>query len=117
MSERISDARLAEVTAHYGPLCRKRGPLSRKKPSVRRDTYTALRELAELREQVRWIPVTERRPDGNGMVLVATADNRYIEKCPAHHLRVLWSEVELGTEPSCFWAWWREIGPLPGGDV
>jgi hypothetical protein len=47
----VSDERLAEITAHYGPLCRKRGPNSRNKPSVRRDTYEALRELAELRER------------------------------------------------------------------
>lgn len=67
-------------------------------------------ELSALREAVRWIPVSERLPDGIGpyetVVYDREADARYCEE--AYYQHDCWEVPNFLTVE-----YWREIQPLP----
>jgi hypothetical protein len=113
----VSDERLAEITTHYGPLCRKRGPNSRNKPSVRRDTYEALRELQALREQVRLYLDREacsflRNVLSQGMAIQMDAAAGRYQRSEEVSIRLDAAARERRDQMEA-----ALIGPLPGGDA
>lgn len=127
MTERITDERLRELLHWCDPDnrdCRQPQP-----DKAWEGLTDALRELAELREQVRWIPVTERLPE-------LTKEQRKPNSFGVPVLIAPWYGGDgisptpfayFGTrvyDTPCFYIYgrqvfpdyWREIGPLPTGE-
>ena len=76
----------------------------------------ALRELAALREQVRWVPVSERLPQldrdpKREIQMLQKPDSVYGRRVSVVSAESLVMDKDL---PSRRGAHWREIGPLPG---
>ena len=69
-------------------------------------------EIARLREERRWIPVTERLPDGNEWVDVAGPWGDSV----GWHEPSGWRNVDDDPCP-CEVTHWRKRGPGPGGEV
>lgn len=106
MSERISDERLAEIKRTTGPDV----GLS--------ETLMMARELASLREQVRWRPMEEAPRDGTAILasLDGSSDLSNVVRYHDGGWVVAWDHYRLDSGPRC-WMPLPEIGPLPGGDA
>lgn len=61
---------------------------------------------------LKWIPVRERRPEGNQDVLCVTTYSPAVTTRAAGWIRSLWSEVESGIEKECAISHWA---PMPSG--
>lgn len=103
MTERVSDARLAEL-ATWKPGA------GTKALSAQREEWQAMaRELLERREAERWIPVTERLPPTGHPVLCKAAGPSKVFAA-SYMPRGGWMDFNGALRDP---AWWREIGPLP----
>jgi hypothetical protein len=118
MTERISDERLADCIEVARQDVEAYAKNAHGRTRIKADTLAALRELAELREQTRWIPVTERLPEDDDypyrLVLTVHADGSW-DTAMTREVQVAVREAQTTGEEGWFKAW-REIGPLPGGE-
>ena len=71
----------------------------------------AAREIAELRDAMRWRKWPEEKPEKSGRYLVLTDGSTDI----GNHLSYWSRTVESWSTKDAGIAFWRPIGPLPGG--